>query len=84
MMRHTNKQRSWGAFWLLACGLGASCSPQLGPKDGADLPPNDLDRMKVGELAPDFTLQDVEGKAVTLSSFRGKQFVVLSFYRGHW
>ncbi len=34
-----------------------------------------------GELAPDFELQDVEGKAVRLSDFRGKP-VLLAFLRG--
>ncbi|HWO73110.1 MAG TPA: TlpA disulfide reductase family protein, partial [Dehalococcoidia bacterium] len=34
---------------------------------------------KVGELAPDFTLQDVDGKVVRLSDFRG-QTVVLNFW----
>ena len=35
--------------------------------------------VKVGEVAPDFTLPDQDGKPVTLSSFRGK-VVVLYFY----
>ena len=34
-----------------------------------------------GELAPDFDLQDIEGKSIRLSDFRGKP-VVLSFLRG--
>jgi peroxiredoxin Q/BCP len=33
----------------------------------------------VGELAPDFTLQDQDGKSHTLSQYRGKK-VVLYFY----
>ena len=49
-----------------------------------DLPPGDLDRVLEGSLAPDFTLQDQDGKLVTLSSFRGKKKVVLVFYRGYW
>ncbi len=57
---------------------------QLGPKDGANLPPADLTRIKVGEAAPDFTLSNQDGQPVTLSSYRGKQPVVLVFYRGYW
>jgi peroxiredoxin len=34
-----------------------------------------------GELAPDFELEDIEGKTVRLSDFRGKP-LVLSFLRG--
>jgi cytochrome oxidase Cu insertion factor (SCO1/SenC/PrrC family) len=57
---------------------------QLGPKDDANLPATDLDRVKVGQPAPDFTLQNVDGTNVSLSDFRGKKSVVLVFYRGHW
>ena len=35
--------------------------------------------MKKGDMAPDFTLTDKEGKSVTLSGFRGRK-VVLYFY----
>ncbi|GIW42339.1 MAG: hypothetical protein KatS3mg076_2916 [Candidatus Binatia bacterium] len=38
---------------------------------------------KVGTVAPDFTLRDHTGREVTLSSFRGRN-VLLVFYRGHW
>jgi cytochrome oxidase Cu insertion factor (SCO1/SenC/PrrC family) len=64
--------------------LSAPANAQLGPKDGADLAPTELNRVKVGQAAPDFTLQDADGKAITLSEFRGKKTVVLVFYRGYW
>ena len=57
---------------------------QLGPKDGTNLPPTDLERVKVGQPAPDFTLEDVNEKNISLSDFRGKKSVVLVFYRGYW
>lgn len=57
---------------------------QLGPEDGAKLAPTDLDRIKVGQPAPDFSLENIDGKKVALSDFRGKKSVVLVFYRGHW
>ena len=63
------------------------CAPafgQLGPKDGAKLPATDLERVKVGQTAPEFTLEDRTGKRISLSDFRGKKTVVLVFYRGHW
>jgi len=71
------------AFLLLLLSSAASHA-QLGPKDGAELPPTDLDRIKVGEKAPDFTLENMDGKRVALSAYRGKKNVVLVFYRGHW
>lgn len=40
--------------------------------------------LAVGEMAPDFTLEDQMGSKVTLSSVRGQMPVVLVFYRGYW
>lgn len=37
-------------------------------------------KLKVGDVAPDFTLTDTEGNKVKLSDFRGKKNVVLAFY----
>jgi peroxiredoxin Q/BCP len=39
-----------------------------------------MPKVKVGELAPDFTLQDQEGRFVSLSEFEHKKHVVLFFY----
>jgi cytochrome oxidase Cu insertion factor (SCO1/SenC/PrrC family) len=75
------------ALLALALALFITYTPgfaQLGPKDGADLAPTDLDRVKVGQAAPDFTLENMDGKKISLSDFRGKKNVVLVFYRGHW
>jgi len=71
-------------WWSLICALVAACSTEMGPKDGLELSSHDLDRVKVGDGAPDFTLENVDGNRITLSSFRGKSDVVLIFYRGHW
>jgi peroxiredoxin len=38
----------------------------------------------VGEVAPDFTLPSISGKQVTLSTFRGKKNVVISFVPAAW
>jgi len=38
--------------------------------------------LKVGEIAPDFTLSDLHGKQVKLS--KARMPVVLVFYRGYW
>ena len=56
----------------------------LGPKNGRDLPATDLERVTPGVQAPDFTLEDQNGRAITLSSFQSHVPVVLVFYRGHW
>lgn len=36
--------------------------------------------VKVGDMAPDFTLRDTHGKQVSLRDFRGKKNVALAFY----
>jgi hypothetical protein len=51
------------------------------PKSQPAPPPTP--KIKVGELAPDFTLQYFDGqglKDVSLRDFRGKKNVVLAFY----
>ena len=37
-----------------------------------------------GTEAPDFTLRDQHGRQIKLSESRGKNAVVLVFYRGYW
>ena len=66
---------------VLVVGCG---SPELGPKDGRDLLREDLERVQVGDVAPDFTLDTHSHGYITLSDYRGKKNVVLVFYRGHW
>lgn len=62
----------------------AAAFAQLGPKEGANLSPTEIGRIKIGQAAPDFALENTDGKAMTLSDFRGKKAVVLVFYRGYW
>jgi len=38
----------------------------------------------VGDIPPDFTLEDQSNNKVTLSDARGRSPVVLMFYRGYW
>ena len=56
----------------------------LGPTDGHELAPTDIDRVLQGQMAPNFSATSLAGPVVTLSQFRGKKNVVLFFYRGHW
>ncbi|MGD9259872.1 MAG: redoxin domain-containing protein, partial [Desulfobacterales bacterium] len=40
--------------------------------------------VKIGEPAPDFTLPSVSGEKISLSQFRGKKNVVISFVPAAW
>jgi cytochrome oxidase Cu insertion factor (SCO1/SenC/PrrC family) len=72
------------AIALFVVFAGPTAYAQPGPKDGNRLKPTDLDRVKVGDMAPDFALENLDGKKISLSDFRNNKNVVLIFYRGHW
>jgi peroxiredoxin len=38
--------------------------------------------LEVGDFAPDFSLKDTTGKTVRLADYKGKENVLLAFYRG--
>lgn len=52
--------------------------------DISGLKVTDLERIKTGSAAPDFSLMSEEGTRVKLSSFKNQKNVVLIFYRGYW
>jgi cytochrome oxidase Cu insertion factor (SCO1/SenC/PrrC family) len=64
--------------------LSTAAHAQLGPKETINQPATDIERVKAGQPAPDFTLEESDGKAISLSDFRGRKSVVLAFYRGYW
>lgn len=47
---------------------------------GQTVPAPPATTLKVGDIAPDFSLPDTTGKTVKLSDFRGKSNIVLAFY----
>ncbi len=60
------------------------CATKLNTLSGnGDLKPRSSP-LEVGEIAPDFTLEDQNRNKVTLAAVRGKSPVVLVFYRGYW
>jgi peroxiredoxin len=56
---------------LLGAALSAGLSAQTAPPKT---------HLKVGDMAPDFTLRATNGQSVKLSDFRGKKTVVLAFF----
>jgi cytochrome oxidase Cu insertion factor (SCO1/SenC/PrrC family) len=69
-----------GAIAILIIGLSCG-SVREAPRD--ELAPR-TSPVQIGEMAPDFTLEDHNHQKVTLSSARGVTPIVLVFYRGHW
>ena len=74
-------------FVLLVLGLGYDSKGQSKPAQPTAQKTATTARtapVKVGEMAPDFTLEDQQGRKVTLSAAKGQAAVVLVFYRGYW
>lgn len=68
---------AWILLPVQSLALMAQASP-IGAQSPA--PGGSTKTLKVGDAAPDFELPDQNGKMVRLSSFKGKQNVVLAFY----
>ena len=73
-------------FWITSAPVSAAATSF---KDDiynpGELKPIDSKlKVKVGDLAPDFTLPSVAGPNVTLSQSRGKKNVILSFVPAAW
>jgi hypothetical protein len=66
------------AIWLVTAVI---LCPLIGAQ-GSKMEPAPL-KLKVGDVAPDFKMQYIDGKdekEVSLSQYRGKSNVVLAFY----
>ena len=67
------------AALAFAVTTSGQSTPTPMPKPASAPAPAPL-ALKVGDVAPDFTLTDTTGAKVKLSDFRGKSNVVLAFY----
>jgi cytochrome oxidase Cu insertion factor (SCO1/SenC/PrrC family) len=66
--------------WALGAGLAALLAAAVPGAQAQQAPANQTSTLKVGDMAPDFSLPDQNGNTVRLSDFRGKQNVVLAFF----
>ena len=64
--------------FLLVAGFAVLSIVQSSPAAAQSGPQRTT--LKVGDVAPDFTLPDNNNKPVKLSDFRGKKNVVLAFF----
>jgi len=63
---------------LMALLVLSSLLPAIRAANKSDeMPPP---KIKVGDMAPDFTLEDQNGNKVSLHDYRGKKNVALAFY----
>lgn len=84
-----------GLLWAAACqnqdkpassdALTAPLTTQTAaPAPSIDPRVTDLERVKEGNPAPDFALEDINGNTVHLADYKDKKNVILIFYRGHF
>ncbi len=62
----------------------ATPTSSASPSSSYDPILTDLNRVKQGAFAPDFELEDINGKKIRLSDYRGQKYVVMVFYRGYF
>jgi hypothetical protein len=80
-LRRTIRMRKGIAILLL--GIVAIMAPRAGSGLAAQTEKKDVmpdPAVKVGDMAPDFTLMDTHRNQVSLHDFRGKKNVALAFY----
>lgn len=72
-------------FILIAPAFGGSAAFKDNIYNPGELKPIDSTlNVKVGDAAPDFTLPSVGGGDISLSQYRGKKHVVISFVPAAW
>ena len=65
---------------VIGVALGTAYAVRTGPARIESTPTVEKVELKVGNVAPDFTLPSANGSPYTLSDYRGQQNVVLAFY----
>jgi hypothetical protein len=80
-LRRTNRMRKGMTillFGMLALSTPPTANRLWGQAEKKDAVPDPA--VKVGDMAPDFTLMDTHRNQVSLHDFRGKKNVALAFY----
>jgi cytochrome oxidase Cu insertion factor (SCO1/SenC/PrrC family) len=69
---------------VLVCQIAILFSPLVANQSQSSSASLQRAPIGVGDIAPDFTLEDQNHKQITLSDARSHVSVVLVFYRGYW
>lgn len=75
----TRTTRGWRVLLGLAL-VAALTAPAAARETGS----GDQEGPAIGSVPPDFTLQATDGSEVSLAGLRGREPVVLVFFRGTW
>jgi len=68
---------------VLLLSFAAVAPPAAAGGAATELPPQ-AERVKVGDDAPDFALESLDGETYRLSDLEGDKRVILIFFRGAW
>ena len=82
-MGQQNHELRMAAIMVLAASLWCAGCRQASYSSSEELKPR-TSAVQVGEMAPNFTLEDQHNQKVNLSTARGSAPTVLVFYRGYW
>ena len=86
----TRRRIQWcmGTLFIVLLISGGQAWSSIDEKDlfplGKLKSKNSTSKLKVGDLAPDFTLEAVDGREIKLSQYKGKKNVVISFVPAAW
>lgn len=93
MLLFTRRFLTSAIFFILLCAFLFPASAAVAGSESLDhyiydpgklKPLASASQLKVGDAAPDFALRDLAGEKISLSSFRGKRNVVISFVPAAW
>ena len=88
MKKHGNLILTLGVISVFLWSATAFCLSDVFKNNiynpGLLKPTDSVLKVKVGDIAPDFSLPSVSGGRISLSQYRGKKNVVLSFVPAAW